>query len=81
MYCKQRRSKDGYVSGTGMFKITFPWATHAEEARERLYIKSLPGTSKDETAGNIWVSPETGKLLAALTFFPCFLSLFFFSPG
>lgn len=81
MYCKQRRSKDGYVSGTGMFKITFPWATHAEEARERLYIKSLPGTSKDETAGNIWVSPETGKLLAALTFFPCFLSFLFFPPG
>jgi hypothetical protein len=56
----QRRSKDGFVSATGMFKIAFPWATHAEEKEERDYLKSLDATSEDEVAGNVWISPEYG---------------------
>ena len=44
-----------------MFKIAFPWAKHAEEKAEREYLKSLPETSEDEIAGNVWISPEFGK--------------------
>jgi hypothetical protein len=58
----QRRSKDGYVSATGMFKIAFPWALHAEEKAERDYLKSKDTTSQDEIAGNVWISPELGVL-------------------
>ena len=58
---RQRRSKDGFVSATGMFKIAFPWAAHAEEKAERDYLKSLDETSQDEVAGNIWVGPSFGK--------------------
>lgn len=58
----QRRSKDGFVSATGMFKIAFPWATIAEEKAERNYLKSMPNTSQDEVANNVWVSPELGML-------------------
>jgi hypothetical protein len=59
---EQRRSKDGYVSATGMFKIAFPWALHAEEKAERDYLKSKDNTSQDEIAGNVWISPELGVL-------------------
>ena len=58
----QRRSKDGFVSATGMFKIAFPWAAQAEEKEEREHLKGLDPTSEDEVAGNIWVAPEFGML-------------------
>lgn len=56
----QRRSKDGYVSATGMFKIAFPWAKLEEEKAEREYLKSRKETSQDEIAGNVWITPELG---------------------
>ncbi|EXJ94540.1 hypothetical protein A1O1_02936 [Capronia coronata CBS 617.96] len=64
-YFLMRRSKDGFVSATGMFKIAFPWAAHAEEKEERDYLKSLDATSQDEVAGNVWVAPEFALELAA----------------
>lgn len=59
----QRRSKDGFVSATGMFKIAFPWAQHSEEKEERDYLKTLDSTSEDDVAGNIWVTPEFGMIV------------------
>lgn len=47
-----------------MFKVAFPWATHAEEINERKYLKSQPHTSEDEIAGNVWVSPAFAGALA-----------------
>lgn len=57
----QRRSKDGFVSATGMFKIAFPWAKVEEERSERDYLKAREETSEDEIAGNVWISPVFGK--------------------
>ena len=57
----QRRSKDGFVSATGMFKIAFPWAKLDEERSEREYLKTRTETSEDEIAGNVWISPLLGK--------------------
>ncbi|KAK2806453.1 hypothetical protein FQN50_005871 [Emmonsiellopsis sp. PD_5] len=63
-YFLMRRSKDGYVSATGMFKIAFPWAKHTEEKAEREYLKSRQETSEDEVAGNVWISPELALEIA-----------------
>ncbi|CRG84317.1 hypothetical protein PISL3812_01615 [Talaromyces islandicus] len=63
-YFLMRRSKDGFISATGMFKIAYPWAKSEEERAEREYIKARSETSEDEIAGNVWISPLLALELA-----------------
>ncbi|QKX58477.1 uncharacterized protein TRUGW13939_05601 [Talaromyces rugulosus] len=63
-YFLMRRSKDGFISATGMFKIAYPWAKSDEEKAEREYIKARSETSEDEIAGNVWISPFLALELA-----------------
>ncbi|KAF2031469.1 hypothetical protein EK21DRAFT_110840 [Setomelanomma holmii] len=63
-YFLMRRSSDGYVSATGMFKAAFPWASLREEEAERIYQKSFPSAGGDEVAGSVWIAPEEALSLS-----------------
>ena len=46
-----------------MFKAAFPWAQVEDELLEKDYVKSLPATSSEEIAGNVWIHPDAGTFL------------------
>jgi len=63
-YFLMRRSSDGYVSATGMFKAAFPWSSLQEEESERKYQKTFPSAGHDEVAGSVWIAPEEALALS-----------------
>lgn len=62
-YFLMRRSSDGYISATGMFKAAFPWASLKEEQNERTHHKKLEAENEEEVAGNVWITAEVGMQL------------------
>ncbi|KAJ4352479.1 uncharacterized protein N0V89_007827 [Didymosphaeria variabile] len=57
-YFLMRRSSDGYISATGMFKAAFPWALTKEEEAERAHHKKFHSAGEEEVAGSVWLAPE-----------------------